>query len=1209
MADFETIPQGAIDHLLANPTTTNQFDGVFGAGRAAEVLATQNPVPEPQEEDEELSFLGKAWDVTGRAVGYGVQEAANETIDATESLYEWGNEVIGGALNERGIPTQLDLWDDENGKLQFRLMTREESLGQDGLFGQEGVKGDGLEIGMVSQPRTLVGGMVGGISQFAAGYLGAGKLTKLSGLRGAFMNGAIADALVFDPNDPNVMGMLEQFDIDTGALGELLATDPEDPEYINRLRNVGEGAALGGIVEAIGWGVRAARATKNGDTAAAVKFTEAQEGALRSLDEAIVEAGEGLARDASESLDLAKQLFDTPESPRATDIDGQTRLDLGDTPLAPPRVSPEDVVSTVKDARRTFVTPERAEKIRMGARLAADGKPEELARGFSFKSLTTISDFDEVLEQIASARHYAAEEFSKIKGGDTQQWATVKVQAAAKLRQMAEMAGEDPQALIRKFMSADLGDVTQIAAEVHARSRMVLIVEKELKEMAQAISNQAFDAKKWPGIKNMDHLKLAFSQRREVASNLLAGQDALRSNVARSMNAMKMAVKGDANLQAMLRDPAMFKDIDAAAKAVADPANAGQSATKTIDETLSKLHGYMDRVNSFRINALLSGPGTQEVNLISNVVNSFVLPAEQAIGAMARGDHRLMVHAMRQLQGSFAGMFDSIKAALQAGWWDDAILDPFNGKVDDDSLRSLITGFSPVDKALSLPSRGLMTMDEFFKQSAYRGRIFADANAAAVEQGLKGDGKTAFIKQALRDAYTETGQATNGDALLQARRTTFTEPLEPGVAAQIQKLAIDYPLIRFAVPFVRTPINLLSQTYQHFPALGQTSKRYRADIQAGGARAAQARGRQAVGTALVGMAGYMAASGYITGSGPTDPRIRKVWLKNNQPYAFRIPQEDGSVEWVSFARLEPLSNVFSIAADAVEIMNDEFNENANGEATVAIQAMTMAVLENTVNKTFTQGIYDAMSLFVGRPAERDAAAKNFVASFVPNVLNQTNGDDTLREARSITDAIMSRNGRYNEVDPKRNVMGEAIVRTLPKYDPLGLTERDIRETDTVLEEITRVAILNQTVADSPARRVPGPNRIDLSEVPYSETQSVYDRWLELTGTVEIGGRTLREELEQTIASSSYQRAPDGFIGASSGTKGTIIRKIISTYRTKAKGELPELVEIIQSERRGGSLQLREQAQANRGRSLFPQTQNTTNPLSPRPRTFEDLLGQ
>lgn len=1230
MADFETIPQGAIDHLLANPETTAQFDGVFGAGRAAEVLASRNPVPE---EDD--------WTVAGetfRATVGGVRDAAQETAEFAQSAGEGlGNWLTGG----RDV-----YYTKEEG---FKILTQEEVESDSytipawqtrDLFG-EGDQGT-LALPEVADNKTMVGGMGRGIVQFTAGYLAGSRLTGLKGLKGAFLNGALADAVVFDPNDPNITAALGQFGIDTGVVGEILATDPDDPEYINRLRNATEGVLAGAIVEGIGWGIRAARAAKNGDEAAAARFTEEQNKALGALDEAIEEAGTAVRQDIEETFDLSKELFDplddvvTPEAARVPDADGQLRLDLGDTPLAPNRVADEARAAPVSDSRRIFVTPERAEKIRMGARLAAGGKPEELARGFSFKSLTTISDFDEVLEQIAAARHYAAEEFAKIKGGDVQRWSTVKAQAAAKLRQLAQLTGEDPKALVRKFMSADLGDVTQIAAEIHARSRMVLTVEKELKEMAEAISSGQFDPKKWPGIKNMDHLRLAFSQRREVASNLLAGQDALRTNVARAMNAMKMAVKGDENLQKMLRDPSMFKDIDAAAKAVADPANAGQSATKTIDETLAKLHGYMDRINSFRINALLSGPGTQEVNLISNVVNSFVIPAEQALGAMIRGDHKLMVHAMRQLQGTFAGLRDSVGTALKAGWWDEAILDPFNGKIEGDVERGLITGLKPLDKIIALPSRALMTMDEFFKQSAYRGRIFADANAAAAEKGLKGEARTDFIKQALRDAYTPSatredalkaatrqgirpedteafvkkylrenagGQATNGEALLQSRRTTFTEPLEPGVASQIQKLAIDYPLIRFVIPFVRTPINILSQTYQHFPAIGMTSKRYRADIQAGGVRAAQARGRQAVGTALVGMAGYLAASGYITGAGPSDPRIRRVWLKNNQPYSFRIQNDDGTVEWISFARLEPLSNVFSIAADAVEIMGDEYNES---EKTPVIQALIMATMENTVNKTFTQGIYDAMSLFVGRPHERESAVRNFVASFVPNVLNQTNGDDALREARSITDAILSRTHLYNQVDPKRNVLGEPVVRTLPKYDPLGLTEADVRETDPVLEEITRVAILNQTVADNPARRVPGPSRIELDQVPYSDTQSLYDRWLELTGTVEIGGKTLREELEQTINSRSYQSAPDGFIGAESGTKGTIIRRIISAYREKAKSELPELRQIIQDERRGGAVMLRGQARANRGQ-LFPQT--TTNPLSPRRRTFEDLLGQ
>ena len=575
------------------------------------------------------------------------------------------------------------------------------------------------------------------------------------------------------------------------------------------------------------------------------------------------------------------------------------------------------------------------------------------------------------------------------------------------------------------------------------------------------------------------------------------------------------------------------------------------------------------------------------------------------MGGAIKGDRRMVAHAIRQFQGSFAGSMDFIKAAMDAGWYDEAILDPFNGKIEDDALRNTITGQKTVDKVISLPSRLLMTMDEVFKQSSYRGRIYADASAAAADKNLRGTARENFIKKALKDAYSDKGQALNGEALLQARRTTFTEPLEPGVAKMIQDAAIKHPMIRLVIPFVRTPINILSQTYQHFPGLGQTSKRYRADIAAGGVRAAQARGRQAMGTALVGAAGYMAASGFITGSGPTDPRVRAVWLKNNQPYSFRINREDGTTEWVSFARLEPLSNVFSIAADSVEIMTDEYNES---NKTAMIQALTMAVMENTVNKTFTQGIYDAMSIFVGRPHEREAAVRNLVASFVPNVLNQTNGDDTLREARSISDAVMSRTWLYNQIDPKRNVLGEPIVRKLPKYDPLGLTTQDIRETDTVLEEVTRLAILNQTVAGNPGRQVPGPNQIDLSKVPYSESQSLYDKWIELTGEVEIGSRTLREELERTMTSRGYLTAPDGFIGATSGTKGTIIGRVISAYRDKAKGELPELVQIIRDERKGGSVMMNDQARSQR-QQLFPTQTNQRNPLSPRPRTFEDLLGQ
>lgn len=1182
MSDFEVIPKQAIDHLIANPTTISQFNSAFGPGRAEEVLANQNPrlEPEVQQDDDDWSYIGEAT----RAVVGGVRDAAQET----GNFAKWVGDTVADGIWGEGN----DIYWTDNG---FEVLPREVG-GDITILGDDGI----VDLPEVADNKTMVGGFARGVSQFAAGYATFSKVTRLRGLKGAFINGALADAIVFNPEDPNITRVLEEFDIDTGVVGEVLATDPDDPEFINRLRNAAEGVLAGGVVEALGWGIRAARAAKAGDTQGAAKASAKQLEALKHLDDAIDEASGSLKADIDETMRVEKTIFsDNIPEPRS-DADGQFSLDLGDDPL-PARPTGTEGVPKVRS--RIFLTPEKVERIRLQSSLAKGADPQAKTQNLSFRSLTTISSYDEVLDDIAGASAVMADEFAKLKGGDVQRWASVRAQAAAKLRQMAEITGENPEQLIARFQSAGDGDVTKLAAEIHAQSRYVLTVEQELKKMAQVISDansgKPYDLSQFPGIRDLNELKLAFNQRREVGVNLLAGLDANRTNIARAMNAMKMVKQGDEGVRKMLTDPEAFRDIDAAARAVADPKNADASAIKTADKALSLIKEFGDKVNTFRINALLSGPGTQEVNLISNAIQGFLIPTEQLLGATVKGDRKLMAHAMRQLQGSFAGSLDFIQTALKAGWYDNAVLDPFNGKVEEDFGK--VFGNKYADNTITAPSRFLMTMDEFFKQSQYRGVVFADASAEASEQGLKGQQRSDFIKQYLAESYTDTGQATRGDALLQARRSTFTEPLEPGMASMIQKAAIDYPLVRFFIPFVRTPVNILSQTFQHFPVVGLASRRMRADLAAGGARAAQARGRQVTGAALTAMAGYLASSGYITGSGPQDPRIRKVWLKNNQPYAFRIQNEDGTVEWVSYARLEPLSNVFSIAADAVEIMNDEYNE---AEKLPVLQALTMAIMENTVNKTFTQGISDAMTMFTGRPHEQAAAARNFVASFVPNVLNQTNGDDMLREVRSVTDAILTRTHLYNQVDPKRNVLGEPIVRTLPKYDPLGLTEADTREIDPVLEEITKQALLNQSVADNPARRLAGPNRIDLSEVPYSDNQSVYDRWMELTGTVKISGRTLREELVKLMDSRMYKTAPEGAIGVNEKTKGALIRRVIEAYRRKAQGEFPELLEIIKAEKQGTGMFLKDQIRRNR--ELFPVPDAKS---IPRRRSFEDLLNQ
>ena len=101
------------------------------------------------------------------------------------------------------------------------------------------------------------------------------------------------------------MGMLDQWGIDTGAVGEILATDPDDPEYINRLRNVAEGVIAGGIVEAIGWGIRARKANKAGNLAKEAEFKAKEAEALKPLDETLREQAIKETDEAKEKIGRA----------------------------------------------------------------------------------------------------------------------------------------------------------------------------------------------------------------------------------------------------------------------------------------------------------------------------------------------------------------------------------------------------------------------------------------------------------------------------------------------------------------------------------------------------------------------------------------------------------------------------------------------------------------------------------------------------------------------------------------------------------------------------------------------------------------------------------------------------------------------------------------------------------------------------------------
>ncbi|WP_140056094.1 hypothetical protein [Oceanibaculum nanhaiense] len=159
-------------------------------------------------------------------------------------------------------------------------------------------------------------------------------------------------------------------------------------------------------------------------------------------------------------------------------------------------------------------------------------------------------------------------------------------------------------------------------------------------------------------------------------------------------------------------------------------------------------------------------------------------------------------------------------------------------------------------------------------------------------------------------------------------------------------------------------------------------------------------------------------------------------------------------------------------------------------------------------------------------------------------------------------AIRSRLPGYSqELDPRRNFLGEPV--NVPAgFGPDWLSPFAYSEfrNEAVKTELARLAIVHEG-----GFRQPRPERygVDLREIAMpafsglpgtSHRQSAFDRWLELTGTLRVGGRTLKETLEAVIQSAAYYRLSDGDADFSGG-RLIAVQRIVEQYRKAAEVQL------------------------------------------------------
>lgn len=529
-------------------------------------------------------------------------------------------------------------------------------------------------------------------------------------------------------------------------------------------------------------------------------------------------------------------------------------------------------------------------------------------------------------------------------------------------------------------------------------------------------------------------------------------------------------------------------------------------------------------------------------------------------------------------------------------------------------LRKGSVGARVADAAgrfVRLPFTANQTVEEFYQQIHYLSYIRTQAlreadtriwQNASIPAAQKQAAASLFVDDFVKDAFDNMGQAktVHEDAIRYAKASTRSQDLLYGFGETLMQAKRQHPWLDLFVPFVKAPTNLIRSAVRMTPVVGQIqsgwalpsavhsafdrlpvlrglSEHWKARLASHSRdEVLRARGEMALGTAAWTYFTYLAASGQITGGGPVNPQERAVLMQTGwRPYSLALRGEDGKTSYIEYRRFDPFSTIAGFAADLASASAYMQDDEKDQLATAAI----LSVANNFSSRTYLKSIADAAKTLTAD--NRGEAAKKYlqdrVAGLVPNILAKgVAGDDpAMREARTMLEAVQRRLPFMSQdLAPRRNILGEVITPT-PGYLPFVDTQTPglanfvsrfaspaafSREVDDdVIGEMAKLSY----AFSMPSQRLQG---VDLTLYTNGK-QDAYDRYLELTGTVRLDGKTLSQALSRVIRSPEYAKAPEPVDRSEMfNPRVKMIRAVLGEYRDAARRkilrEYPEVGQAI-----------------------------------------------
>ena len=1006
------------------------------------------------------------------------------------------------------------------------------------------------------KPEGIGENLTEGAARFVTGFIGPSKFFKAAGLGGTItqvglrgmLAGGVTDLTIYDPAEGRLSDMLVEFDspVLNNAVTQYLATDEDDTEMEGRVKNVLEGMLIGGPLEIL-FGIKAFKKAKK-----TKDFAEKEK----------------IYKDAGEAIEDIKKGKKTKKVKQAI-FDGN------------------EAINAKKAVKALRVGQKEAKK-------ETESFIKSILNTKSFKNadqvLKTIDDVSESFDDITVdylqndvLRNDTAEELAKLLSRD-------KAEVLKSITKDKEFSKQ--------------GTVRMLAAK-QVLQEIAITLEKV---SAKYLDEFGDDVKNWTKESQLEVGQLGAVLRDTV----IALKDQIRG-AARMTQAGRIKVaRSEGTIVDVEEISNIIKKFDGNAAVIAKniknkkPAEVINSVAKT------KYQRSVEAFTSLYINSLLSGVYTHAINMKSGLYEAFIRPIEQIGGGIVRADARAIKLGFAQYQGMIMSMGDTMRAVGLSLRQGDAILDPLQRTQDNlqiiggKAVRPISganlgfeggvgTGIDLIGKLVELPTRLLMTGDELLKQMNYRGRLLTNALDNTMERGLSlysKEGK-ANTDRIFKEGFDKNGKANikdnpiNADALEYARVSSYTNSLKNGsylnFGSKIQKFLNEAPELRFIAPFIRTPTNLWRHFGNRFP-LQMPGTRFMTkqnrDLWNSGDRRARAEvlGRQMIGISAT-MYGLSLAmeniedkdgNSYpkITGDGPKDFRIKRQWLQLGwQPYSIARKNEDGTITYLQYNRMDPRFFILGIVADLKENIiniNDQQKEDI-------FSAAALTVFKNVTNKSYLRGISEALEI-IASPTENKAARffGNLVGNLIPYsaLRNQgipgiTEPDQIAYESRGFVDKILNKLSLGEKyLEPKRDLLtGEPIEKTPNAlyinadgiasfsfwFQGPSLVGRKVDVKDNrVLLEITTLKLPLEE-----------PSKVQYKTIDFTKIfnkdskQSAYDYWTENIGKIkDSSGDTLMQKLEKEINSRDYKLRQEGSATIEGGKELTL-KLIFNGYKQLA----------------------------------------------------------